>query len=230
MAGCYRQREAREGRSRADCTLVSQALYFDLRKGAHSVGSNVRDSASYVLWALARAHDAALLAPHALALARSLVTVAVYDREISIRRAASAAFQEFVGRTVGVILSAYAIFHFTKILVRHHRASSPTASTSCARQTSTLSACGRTPSSSLHRRQLSTTPFHPTHRTLLYEAHKNHRHPEYRIFLFDHLLDVTLRHWDPSMRRLGSQSLKLLCLLDLDVLGPKAVDKAVSGE
>ena len=31
------------------------------------------------------------------------------------------------------------------------------------------------------------------------------------------------------MRRLGSQSLKLLCSLDLDVLGPKAVEKAVSG-
>jgi hypothetical protein len=60
----------------------------------------VRDAAAYVLWALARAQDPAALAPHADNLARRLVTVALYDREIHIRRAASAAFQEHVGRTV----------------------------------------------------------------------------------------------------------------------------------
>jgi hypothetical protein len=65
----------------------------------------VRDAASYVLWALARAQDPTALAPHADNLARRLVTVALYDREIHIRRAASAAFQEHVGRTVGLFLS-----------------------------------------------------------------------------------------------------------------------------
>ncbi|KAL1689403.1 armadillo-type protein [Schizophyllum commune] len=163
---------------------LDKALYFDLRKGAHSVGSNVRDSASYVLWALARAHDAALLAPHALALARSLVTVAVYDREISIRRAASAAFQEFVGRT-GLFPHGIDVLRKTDFYAVSVRKNA-----------------------------------------FLVAAPETAEHPEYRIFLFDHLLDVTLRHWDPSMRRLGSQSLKLLCLLDLDVLGLKAVDKA----
>ncbi|KAJ7069814.1 TBCD protein [Mycena amicta] len=78
---------------------LSKALYFDLRKGAHSIGSNVRDAAAYVLWSLARAQSLEALAPHADDLARRLVTVALYDREIHIRRAASAAFQEFVGRT-----------------------------------------------------------------------------------------------------------------------------------
>ncbi|KAI5896933.1 ARM repeat-containing protein [Schizophyllum commune H4-8] len=163
---------------------LDKALYFDLRKGAHSVGSNVRDSASYVLWALARAHDAALLAPHALALARSLVTVAVYDREISIRRAASAAFQEFVGRT-GLFPHGIDVLRKTDFYAVSVRKNA-----------------------------------------FLVAAPETAEHPEYRIFLFDHLLDVTLRHWDPSMRRLGSQSLRLLCLLDLDVLGPKAVEKA----
>jgi hypothetical protein len=86
--------------SRSLRTDGSQALYFDLRKGAHSIGSSVRDAAAYVLWALARAQDPAALAPHADNLARRLVTVALYDREIHIRRAASAAFQEHVGRTV----------------------------------------------------------------------------------------------------------------------------------
>ena len=85
---------------------MRRALHFDVRKGAHSVGSSVRDAASYVLWALARAQSAEALEPFAEELARTLVTVAVFDREVHIRRAASAAFQEFVGRTVG-LLSLY---------------------------------------------------------------------------------------------------------------------------
>lgn len=79
---------------------ISKALYFDLRKGSHSIGSNVRDAAAYVLWSLARTHDLTSLQPHSDDLARKLVTVALFDREIHIRRAASAAFQEHVGRTV----------------------------------------------------------------------------------------------------------------------------------
>lgn len=77
-----------------------QALYFDIRKGAHSIGSNVRDATAYVLWALARTQDHSALASYSETLSRHLVTVALYDREIHIRRAASAAFQEHVGRTV----------------------------------------------------------------------------------------------------------------------------------
>lgn len=84
-----------------DCLFTpSEALLFDIRKGAHSVGSSVRDAASYVLWALARSQDGLALKPHALSLAQRLVAVSLYDREIHIRRAASAAFQENVGRLV----------------------------------------------------------------------------------------------------------------------------------
>ncbi|KAG5635354.1 hypothetical protein H0H81_011555 [Sphagnurus paluster] len=81
---------------------LSKALYFDLRKGAHSIGANVRDAAAYVLWALARTQDPASLESYSQNLARHLTTVALYDREIHIRRAASAAFQEHVGRNVSV--------------------------------------------------------------------------------------------------------------------------------
>jgi len=84
---------------------VLQALYFDLRKGAHSIGSNVRDAAAYVLWALARTQNSNALVPHAEKLAQRLMAVALFDREVHIRRAASAAFQEHVGRTVGMNLS-----------------------------------------------------------------------------------------------------------------------------
>ena len=80
--------------------LTIQALYFDIRRGANSVGSSVRDAASYVLWSIARAQSVSALEPFATTLAQTLVPVAVFDREVHIRRAASAAFQEFVGRTV----------------------------------------------------------------------------------------------------------------------------------
>ncbi|KDQ11508.1 hypothetical protein BOTBODRAFT_457108 [Botryobasidium botryosum FD-172 SS1] len=75
-----------------------KALYFDIRKGAHSIGSSVRDAAAYVVWSLARTQDVNAIKPFAMELARHLVVVSLYDREIQIRRAASAAFQENVGR------------------------------------------------------------------------------------------------------------------------------------
>jgi hypothetical protein len=86
--------------------IRSQGLNFDIRKGSHSIGSNVRDATAYALWSLARAQDVAQLEPFATELASQLVNVAVYDREVHIRRAASAAFQEFVGRTVSAYWSA----------------------------------------------------------------------------------------------------------------------------
>jgi hypothetical protein len=60
----------------------------------------VRDAAAYVIWALARAQDAINLLPYSAKLGESLVAVSLFDRDVSIRRAASAAFQEHVGRLV----------------------------------------------------------------------------------------------------------------------------------
>ncbi|CAO1633061.1 unnamed protein product [Sympodiomycopsis kandeliae] len=75
-----------------------KALFFDVRRGSHSIGSAVRDAACYFFWALARAYDAETLRSQGLLLAQSLATLALLDREVSIRRAASAAYQECVGR------------------------------------------------------------------------------------------------------------------------------------
>ncbi|KAH8998594.1 TBCD protein [Lactarius akahatsu] len=167
-------------------TWMIKALYFDIRKGAHSIGSNVRDAATYALWSLPRAYDTTTIAPLAERLARNLVSVSTYDREISIRRAASAAFQEYVGRT-GVFLHGIDVLgkiDFFAVGIRRN--------------------------------------------AFLVAAPQVADHEEYRPFLIEHLLTVTLRHWEPTMRQLGAQSLRQLCELDLSQLGPQCANRARS--
>lgn len=78
---------------------LTTALQFEIRRGAHTTGHQVRDAACYVAWALARAYDPALLRSIlAVSLASSLLLTALFDREVNCRRAAAAAFQEHVGR------------------------------------------------------------------------------------------------------------------------------------
>jgi hypothetical protein len=73
-----------------------RALFFDIQKASCSVGSHVRDAACFVLWALFRSSVKTLAQGDEIA--EALVCASVFDREISVRRAASAAFQEGVGR------------------------------------------------------------------------------------------------------------------------------------
>jgi hypothetical protein len=63
-----------------------------------SIGAHVRDAACYTYWAIARAYSPQILKPFVSALSQSVVTAFLFDREVNCRRAASAAFQEFVGR------------------------------------------------------------------------------------------------------------------------------------
>ncbi|KAG6841983.1 hypothetical protein C0991_004474 [Blastosporella zonata] len=162
-----------------------KALYFDLRKGAHSIGSNVRDAAAYAVWALARSQDPSKLSPFSESLSQRLTAVALYDREIHIRRAASAAFQEHVGRN--------SLFpHGIDVL-------------------------GKTDFYAVSIRR----------NAFLMAAPQVAQHQEYRISLMNHILNVTLRHWDPSMRELGSQSLRAICIHDLNTLGTIAIEKSI---
>lgn len=78
--------------------LLLKALVYDEMKGYMSVGQNIRDSACYVCWAFARAYDPKDLQPFVQKISTGLLIVTVFDREINCRRAASAAFQESVGR------------------------------------------------------------------------------------------------------------------------------------
>jgi len=77
---------------------LEKALVYDLNLGTHSVGTHVRDAACYVCWSFARAYSPEIMKPHVATLSTKLIVVALFDREINIRRAASATFQEAVGR------------------------------------------------------------------------------------------------------------------------------------
>lgn len=160
---------------------VEKALLFDVRRGAHSVGSGVRDASCYVLWALARAHDADAIRPYAKSLSEKLVCVSLLDRDISIRRAASAAFQECVGR---LNLFAHGIdvirkTDFYAVGVRRN------AFLQCLPQVA--------------------------------------EHEEYRTAIIEHLMSITIVHWDVSMRELGAQALALVVKMDVETLGPAIV-------
>ncbi|XP_017009809.2 tubulin-specific chaperone D [Drosophila takahashii] len=78
--------------------LLMQALFYDEMKGYMSVGQHIRDSACYMCWAFARAYNPDDVKPFVHKISSGLLTVAVFDREVNCRRAASAAFQESVGR------------------------------------------------------------------------------------------------------------------------------------
>lgn len=84
----------------AGVTAVVQALARDEPRAACGGGGGraARDAACHAAWAFARAYDAVALAPHANVLANALIATACFDREINCRRAASAAYQENVGR------------------------------------------------------------------------------------------------------------------------------------
>lgn len=78
--------------------LVSKALIYEELRGNYTSGKIVRDAACYICWAFARAFEPKIIRPFVESIATTLITVAVFDKEVIIRRAAAAAFQENVGR------------------------------------------------------------------------------------------------------------------------------------
>ncbi|XP_053566294.1 tubulin-specific chaperone D [Bombina bombina] len=78
--------------------VILKALVYDEKRGACSVGSNVRDAACYVCWAFARAYDPLEMKPFVNQISSALVIAAVFDRDVNCRRAASGSFQEGIGR------------------------------------------------------------------------------------------------------------------------------------
>ena len=78
--------------------ITLKSLKYEVVKGSYSVGRHVRDAGCYVCWAFARAYAPSDIASYAEKMSASLLSTALYDKEISVRRAAAAAFQECIGR------------------------------------------------------------------------------------------------------------------------------------
>uniref|UniRef100_A0A7N9AZ55 Tubulin-specific chaperone D n=1 Tax=Mastacembelus armatus TaxID=205130 RepID=A0A7N9AZ55_9TELE len=69
--------------------LIIKSLTYEEKRGACSVGSNVRDAACYVCWSFARAYEPKELEPFVNQIASALLITAVFDRNVNCRRAAS---------------------------------------------------------------------------------------------------------------------------------------------
>ena len=80
-----------------------EALAYDVKRGAHSVGSHVRDAACYVFWSFSRSYSSETMADYQQVIASHLLVIACFDREVNCRRAAAAAFQEMVGRQGNIV-------------------------------------------------------------------------------------------------------------------------------
>lgn len=73
--------------------FMNDSLLYEQEEGGYSIGQAVRDAACYMTWSVARAYEQG-----GYQLGISLMIAACFDREVGCRRAASAAFQELVGR------------------------------------------------------------------------------------------------------------------------------------
>ncbi|GKT34702.1 Tubulin-folding cofactor D like protein, partial [Aduncisulcus paluster] len=78
--------------------VIHLALQTEFRSGRRSAAASVRDGACFCVWSLSRAYNPEDIMPFAPSLSSALLCVCVFDREVNVRRAASAAFQECVGR------------------------------------------------------------------------------------------------------------------------------------
>ncbi|KNH07579.1 Beta-tubulin cofactor D [Perkinsela sp. CCAP 1560/4] len=79
--------------------LMRMAIQFDVRKQTkNGVGSHVRDAACFLLWTVARTCSVKLVNRIITDISSDILFQLCFDREVTVRRAASAAYQELVGR------------------------------------------------------------------------------------------------------------------------------------
>ena len=149
------------------------------------------------------------MAPFAERLATKLICVAVLDREVGVRRAASAAFQEGVGRLVSG-KRRQSIDDKGSLPTWHLRTRSDRLLLCQREENCVLGSCAACCSVSI---------VHAAGCLIV-------RFEVYRKALVSHLHHITLRHWDPAVRSIGSRSLRMIA----EVAGREARQAAVNQE
>jgi hypothetical protein len=188
----------------ATVPLVLNALNYDVRRGAHSVGTHVRDAACFVCWAFARAYAPDVMRPYVLSLAQGMLTCAVFDRELNCRRAASAAFQVRCG--------------CVRVRLREERLMRCVAAPRRARLQENVGRQGH--QNFQHGIEILTMADYFTlgNRPHAYlEVSVNiAQFPQYRYALWEHLAGVKLYHWDADIRDLAAKTLGRFAGRDVD--------------
>lgn len=94
-------------------SVLVPCLKFDQLRGSYAIGSFVRDASCYVAWSLSRL---SIIQKGSLELLqKSLICLALFDREVGCRRAAAAALQELLGRQPGGPIGVLSILHFSSV-------------------------------------------------------------------------------------------------------------------
>ena len=175
---------------------TAAALLYDVRRGSHSVGAHVRDAAAYVCWSFARAYSKSDFQEVFLgSLATPLLVTSCFDREVNVRRAASAAFQECVGRLGGGggIVAKQGEEDVTGIDI--------------------VQKCDYFTIGSARRAYLDVGFF------------ISQSFPAFRPAMLAHILDVKIEHWEESTRCLAVETLGALGETDVEWTSTVALPK-----
>ncbi|OII78218.1 HEAT repeat family protein [Cryptosporidium andersoni] len=78
--------------------ILRQCLEYEFWLSNRSISSQIRDSACYIVWNIARYYNPDIVKPYIQDLINCLIPLTVYDTNINVRRASCAALQELIGR------------------------------------------------------------------------------------------------------------------------------------
>ncbi|OLQ16619.1 hypothetical protein ChUKH1_14340 [Cryptosporidium hominis] len=81
--------------------FLQYCLNYEYWIGNRSFGVQIRDSACYIIWSLARGVPPKVLKPYSNKIISSIIPLTVFDSQINGRRSSCAALQELIGRIGG---------------------------------------------------------------------------------------------------------------------------------
>lgn len=77
---------------------LNHTFFFQQTRITHIAGSNIRDASNFIAWSLAKYQRKTLEPNIVMSIFTDLLQVSCFDKEIIIRRSATAALQELIGR------------------------------------------------------------------------------------------------------------------------------------